>query len=145
MTRLRYVGHSENERSALLARRLQRYLPRGLTEKVLAQKDKLEGERKQVTIMFCDMKGFTPLTQKLGPEETFSLMDEVYEILIHKVHQYDGTVNELRGDGILALFGAPIALEDAPNRAIQASIAIHEEITEFNRRARSSGRNGLFL
>jgi ribosomal protein L40E len=85
---------------------IQRYLPKGLTEKILAQKDKIEGERRQVTIMFCDMKGFTPLTEMLGPDETFSLMDQVFEILIHKVHDYEGTVNELRGDGILALFGA---------------------------------------
>ena len=70
--------------------------------------------------MFVDMKGFTPLTEKLGPEETFGLMDQVFEILIHKVHEYEGTVNELRGDGILALFGAPIALEDAPQRAIRS-------------------------
>ncbi|MBU4373036.1 MAG: AAA family ATPase, partial [Euryarchaeota archaeon] len=118
-------------------KRIQRYLPKGLTEKVLAQKDKIEGERKQVTIMFCDMQGFTPLTEKLGPEDTFSLMDQVYEILIHKVHQYEGTVNELRGDGILALFGAPIALEDAPYQAIRASIAIHREIARFNEKQKS--------
>ncbi len=118
-------------------KRIQRYLPKGLTEKILSQKDKIEGERKQVTIMFCDMKGFTPLTEKLGSEDTFSFMDQVYEILIHKVHQYEGTVNELRGDGILALFGAPIALEDAPQRAIQASIAIHREIARFNEKQKS--------
>jgi class 3 adenylate cyclase len=112
-------------------------LPKGLSEKILSQKDKIEGERKQVTIMFCDMKGFTPLTEKLGSEDTFSFMDQVYEILIHKVHQYEGTVNELRGDGILALFGAPIALEDAPQRAIQASIAIHREIIRFNEKQKS--------
>ena len=117
--------------------KIQRYLPKGLTEKVLSQKDKIEGERKWVTIMFCDMKGFTPLTEKLGPEDTFSFMDQVYEILIHKVHQYEGTVNELRGDGILALFGAPIALEDAPYQAIRASIAIHREIIRFNEKQKS--------
>jgi hypothetical protein len=65
--------------------KIQRYLPKGLTEKVLSQKDKIEGERKQVTVMFCDMEGFTPLVEKLGPEEAYSLMDQVYEILIHQV------------------------------------------------------------
>lgn len=114
--------------------RLQRYLPEGLTEKILAQKNKLEGERKLVTIMFCDMKDFTPLAEKLGPEKTFALMDDVYEILIRKVHQFQGTVNELRGDGILALFGAPIAIENAPHCAVRASIAIHQEIGRFNSR-----------
>jgi len=117
--------------------KIQRYLPKGLTEKILAQKDKIEGERRHVTIMFCDMKGFTPLTEELGPENTFSLMDQVFEILIHKVHEYEGIVNELRGDGILALFGAPIALEDAPQRAIRAAIAIHREIAEFNKKLKS--------
>ncbi len=112
--------------------KIQRYLPSGLTEKILSQKDKIEGERKQVTIMFCDTKGYTPLTEKLGPEATFSFIDQVYEILIHKVYEYQGTVNELRGDGILALYGAPVALEDVPQRAIRSSLAIHREISKFN-------------
>jgi class 3 adenylate cyclase/predicted ATPase len=112
--------------------KIQRYLPDGLTEKILFQRDRIEGERRQITIMFCDMKGFTPLTEKLGPDETFSLVDQVFEILIHKVNDYQGTVNELRGDGILAFFGAPIALEDAPQRAIRSALAIHREMTKFN-------------
>jgi len=109
----------------------QRYLPGGLTEKVLAQRRKIEGERKQVTVMFCDMEGFTPLVAKAGPEEAYTIMDAVYEILIHKVHDYEGTVNEMTGDGIIALFGAPIALEDAPQRAIRSAYAIHREMTRF--------------
>jgi class 3 adenylate cyclase/tetratricopeptide (TPR) repeat protein len=114
--------------------KIQKYLPGGLTEKILSQRDRIEGERKQVTVMFCDMEGYTGLTEKLGPEEAYSLMDQVYEILIHKVHDYEGTVNELTGDGIMALFGAPIALEDAPQRAIRSALAIHREMTGFNDR-----------
>ncbi|MBW2204735.1 MAG: zinc ribbon domain-containing protein, partial [Deltaproteobacteria bacterium] len=79
--------------------KIQRYLPKGLTEKILAQRGKIEGERKQVTVMFCDMEGFTALVEKLGAEEAYSIMDQVYEILIHKVHDYEGTVNEMTGDG----------------------------------------------
>ena len=120
--------------------RIQRYLPEGLTKKILAQKDRIEGERRQVTIMFCDMKGFTPLTHKLGPEETFVLMERVLEIMILKVHQYEGTVNEIRGDGILALFGALDALEDAPQRAIRASVAIHKGIADFNEKMKDEHR-----
>jgi len=90
--------------------KIQRYLPKGLTEKILAQKDRIEGERKQVTVMFCDMEGFTPFTERLGPEEAYGIMDQIYELLIHKVHDYEGTVNEMTGDGIMALFGSPIAL-----------------------------------
>jgi len=117
--------------------KLQRYLPKGLTEKILSQRDKIEGERKQVTVMFCDMEGFTPLVEKLGPEEAYSIMDQVYEILIHKVHDYEGTVNEMTGDGIMALFGAPIALEDAPQRAIRSALAIHREINKFSDQLKS--------
>jgi class 3 adenylate cyclase/tetratricopeptide (TPR) repeat protein len=111
--------------------KIQRYLPKGLSEKILAQRDRIEGERKQVTVMFCDLEGFTPLTERLGPEESYGIMDQVYEILIHKVHDYEGTVNEMTGDGIMALFGAPIALEDAPQRAIRSSLAIHREMAKF--------------
>jgi len=114
--------------------KIQRYLPKDLTQKILSQRDKIEGERKQVTVMFCDMEGYTSLTEKLGSEETYSLMDQVYEILIHKVHDYEGTVNELTGDGIMALFGAPISLEDAPQRAIRSALAIHQEINKFSDR-----------
>ena len=112
--------------------KIQRYLPEGITEKILAQKDRIEGEHKQVTVMFCDMEGFTWLSERLGPEEAYSIMDEIYEILIHKVHDYEGTVNEMTGDGIMALFGAPIALEDAPQRAIRSADSIHREIAKFN-------------
>ena len=116
--------------------KIQRYLPRGLTEKILAQRDKIVGERKQVTVMFCDMEGFTSLSEKLGPEAMYTLMDQVYEILIHKVHDFEGTVNEMTGDGIMALFGAPITLEEAPQRAIRSAMAIHKEMGIFSDKMR---------
>ncbi len=112
--------------------RLQKYLPEGLTQKILSSRDKISGERRHVTMMFVDMKGFTAISDALGPEETFSLMDEFYEVLIQKVHTFQGTVMELRGDGILAFFGAPVACEDAPAKAIRAALAIQEGMTEFN-------------
>lgn len=112
--------------------KIQRFLPKGVTEKVISQKGNIEGERKQVTVMFCDLEGFTPLVEKLGPEEAYNMMDQIYEILIHKVHEYEGTVNEMTGDGVMALFGAPIALEDAPQRAIRSAMSIHRELVKFN-------------
>jgi class 3 adenylate cyclase/tetratricopeptide (TPR) repeat protein len=112
--------------------KIQRYLPKGLTEKILSQKDRIEGERKQVTVMFCDMEGFTSLSERIGSEEVYAIMDKVYEIMIHKVHDYEGTVNEMTGDGIMALFGAPVALEDASQRAIRSSLAIHREMAKFS-------------
>jgi class 3 adenylate cyclase len=121
--------------------KIQKYLPEGLTEKILSQRDKIEGERKQVTVMFCDMEGFTSLAEKLGPEEAYTVMDQVYEILIHKVHDYEGTVNEFTGDGIMALFGAPIALEDAPQRAIRSAYAIHREMTKFSDKIKQEKEN----
>jgi class 3 adenylate cyclase/tetratricopeptide (TPR) repeat protein len=122
--------------------KIQRYLPKGLTEKILSQRDKIEGERKQVTVMFCDMEGFTQLSERLGPEEAYSIMDQIYEILIHKVHDYEGTVNEMTGDGIMALFGAPIALEDAPQRSIRSALAIHREMARFSDRIKQE-RKGI--
>ena len=112
--------------------KIQRYLPKGITEKILSQRNKIEGERKQVTVMFCDLVGFTSLVENLGPEDAYNMMDQIYEILIHKVHDYEGTVNEMTGDGVMALFGAPVALEDAPQRAIRSSLAIHREMTKFS-------------
>ena len=114
--------------------KIQKYLPEGLTEKILSQRDRIEGEKKQVTVMFCDMEGYTSLSEELEPESVYTLMDEVYETLIHKVNDFGGTVNELTGDGVMALFGAPIALEDAPQRAIRAAMAIHREMTVFSDR-----------
>jgi len=112
--------------------KIQKYLPKGLSEKILSQKDRIEGERRHVTVMFCDMEGFTQLTEKLGPDDAYTIMDQVYEILIHKVHDFEGTVNEMTGDGIMALYGAPIALEDAPQRAIRSSLSIHREMAKFS-------------
>jgi len=117
--------------------KIQRYLPGGLTEKILAQRDKIEGERRQVTVMFCDMKESTPLSEKIGHEKIYSIMDEVFEILIHKVLDYGGIVNKMTGDGIMALFGAPIALEHAPQRAIRSALAIHREMTRLSNRLKS--------
>ncbi|MGD9280092.1 MAG: adenylate/guanylate cyclase domain-containing protein [Desulfobacterales bacterium] len=121
--------------------KIQKYLPKGLTEKILSQRNRIEGERKQVTVMFVDMEGFTQLSEKLGPEEAYSVMDQIYEILIHKVHDYEGTVNEFTGDGIMALFGAPIALEDAPQRAIRSAYAVHREMTRFNDKMKQEKAN----
>jgi class 3 adenylate cyclase len=116
--------------------KIQKYLPGNITEKILSQRTRIEGERKQVSVLFTDMAGYTTMSEKLDAEEVYGLMDQVYEILIHKVTEYGGTVNEFTGDGIMALFGAPIALEDAPQRAIRASLAIHREIVQFNERMR---------
>ncbi len=119
--------------------KIQRYLPQGLTQKILSQRDRIEGERRHVTVMFCDMEGFTPLVDRLGAEAIYTIMGQIYEILIEQVHDYEGTINEMTGDGIMALFGAPIALEEAPQRAIWAAHSIHREIAVFNRKREGLG------
>jgi len=124
-------------------RNIQKYLPEGLREKILSQKDRIEGERKQITVMFADMEGFTGLLDQLGIEDAYSVMDKVYEILIRKVHDYEGVVNEMTGDGIMALFGAPIAMEDAPQKAIRTAYAIHKEMAKFSERMKS--KQGLAI
>ena len=112
--------------------KIQKYLPKGIAEKILAQKGRIEGERKQVTVMFCDLVGFTSISQNLDLEEIYPIMDKIHEILIHKVHDYEGVVNKMIGDGIMALFGAPLALEDAPQRAIRSAFSIHREIAKYS-------------
>ncbi|UCG83732.1 MAG: zinc ribbon domain-containing protein, partial [Dehalococcoidia bacterium] len=121
--------------------KIQRYLPDGLTEKILSQRGKIEGERKQVTVMFCDAEGFSLLSERLGPEKVYAIMDEVFETLIHKVHEYGGTVNKMTGDGVMALFGAPIALEDAPQRAIRSALAIQRDISRLSDRKKEETGN----
>jgi class 3 adenylate cyclase/tetratricopeptide (TPR) repeat protein len=120
----------------------RRLVPEALAARALADCDALPGERRHVTVLFCDMAGFTRLTEAIGSEAAYSMMDRIYEILIRKVYEYEGTVNELTGDGIMALFGAPVALEDAPQRAIRSAIAIHREMARFSEVIRAE-REGM--
>ncbi len=87
-----------------------------------------DGHRRQVTILFADMKGYTPMAERLGEEAIYELMGRVYELMTAVVHRHEGTVQELTGDGILALFGAPVALEDAPLKACRAALEIQERM-----------------
>jgi class 3 adenylate cyclase len=111
---------------------LQRYLPAHLADKILANRGRLAGERKLVTVLFADIAGYTALSARVGEEALFALMDELYELLIHEVHRYEGTVNELTGDGLVAFFGAPLAVEQAPQRAVRAALALHEAVTQLS-------------
>ena len=93
------------------------YTPRHLAEKILTSKTALEGERKQVTVLFADLKGSMELLADRDPEEARKLLDPVLERMMEAVHHYEGTVNQVMGDGIMALFGAPLAHEDHAVRA----------------------------
>jgi class 3 adenylate cyclase/tetratricopeptide (TPR) repeat protein len=100
------------------------YTPPHLTEKILAARPVLEGERKQVTVLFADLKDSTELIKELDPEATQQLLDPVIHRMMDAVHRYEGTVNQVLGDGIMALFGAPVAHEDHALRACYAALAM---------------------
>jgi len=102
------------------------YTPKHLAERILTSRTALEGERKQVTVLFADLQNFTGLSEQLDPEELHDLMNRLFEIMLAEVHRYEGTVNQFTGDGIMALFGAPLALEDHAARAVEAALAIQE-------------------
>ena len=100
------------------------YTPHHLAEKILTSKVALEGERKQVTVLFADLKSSMELLADRDPEEARQLLDPVLERMMAAVHRYEGTVNQVMGDGIMALFGAPIAHEDHAVRACYAALAM---------------------
>ena len=107
------------------------YTPVYLAEKILHSKTALEGERKQVTVLFADLKGSMELLADRDPEEARQLLDPVLERMMAAVHRYEGTVNQVMGDGIMALFGAPIAHEDHAVRACYAALAMQEAIGRY--------------
>jgi class 3 adenylate cyclase len=102
------------------------YTPRHLAEKILTSRSAIEGERKQVTVMFTDVSGFTAMSERLDPEEVHAIMDRAFEVILAAVHEYEGTINQFLGDGVMALFGAPIAHEDHAGRALRAALAIQQ-------------------
>jgi class 3 adenylate cyclase/tetratricopeptide (TPR) repeat protein len=109
------------------------YTPKHLAEKILTSRAALEGERKQVTVLFVDVSGFTSLSERLDPEEIHRLMRRAFDLMLAEVHRYEGTVNQFLGDGIMALFGAPIAHEDHARRAVHAALGIARVLDEYRR------------
>jgi class 3 adenylate cyclase len=109
----------------------QVYTPKHLAEKILTSKGALEGERKQVTVLFADMKGSMELLADRDPEEARKLLDPVIEHMMEAVHRYEGTVSNLMGDGIMALFGAPLAHEDHAVRACYAALRMEESVKSY--------------
>ena len=107
------------------------YTPRHLAEKILGSRHALTGERKQVTVLFADVQGSMELAERLDPEQWHRVMDGFFAILSDGVHRYEGTVNQYTGDGIMALFGAPLALEDHAQRACHAALHLREELRRY--------------
>ena len=104
------------------------YTPKHLADKILASKSALEGERKQVSVLFADVKGSLELAESVDPEEWHRILERFFQILAEGVHRYEGTINQYTGDGIMALFGAPIAHEDHAQRACYAALHLRDAL-----------------
>ena len=114
----------------------QSYTPKHLADKILNTRSALEGERKLVTVLFADVAGFTSLSEKLEPEEVHQIMEGCLRILMDEIHQYEGTINQFTGDGVMALFGAPLAHEDHAQRACYAALAIQKDLAEYSEKVK---------
>jgi len=107
------------------------YTPKHLAEKILTSRSALEGERKQVTVLFADVKGSMELLADRDAEEARKILDPVLEHMMEAVHRSEGTVNQVMGDGIMALFGAPLAHEDHAVRACYAALRMQESVAQY--------------
>ncbi len=112
--------------------------PRHLADRILQSRQGLEGERKQVTVLFADMKGSMELLAERDPEDARKLLDPVLERMMDAVHHYEGTVNQVMGDGIMALFGAPLAHEDHAVRACFAALRMQEQVRSITEEVRAT-------
>ena len=90
----------------------QSYTPKHLVDKIITARSSIEGERKLVTVFFADVANYTSISEKLDPEEVHQIMYGAFKILMDEIHKYEGTINQFTGDGVMALFGAPVAHED---------------------------------
>ena len=114
------------------------YTPEHLARRIRTSQSVIEGERRHVTVLFTDVVGFTTLAEPTDPEAVHGIMNRCIEVVLEQVHRYEGTVNQFTGDGAMALFGAPVALEDAPRRAVAASLAIHRALEPLRREVREA-------
>lgn len=123
--------------------KIQSYTPRHLAEKILTSRSALEGERRQVTVLFADVANFTTLAEKLDPEVVHEIIDRCFERITAEVHRLEGTINQYTGDGVMALFGAPIAHEDGPRRAVHAALGIQRALRGYGQELQA--QRGLSL
>ncbi len=111
----------------------QSYTPKYLADKILTTRSSLEGERKLVTVLFADVANYTSISEKIDPEEIHQIMDGCFKILMGEIHKSEGTINQFTGDGVMALFGAPIAHEDHAQRACHAGLSIQKAMQEYGK------------
>ena len=128
---LRRLDRATAQTIEIVAREPRTYTPKHLADKILQSKSALEGERKQVTVLFADIQGSMQLATQLDPERWHELLERYFAILTDAVHHFEGTVNQYTGDGIMALFGAPIAHEDHAQRACYAALRARDQLRVF--------------
>ena len=113
---------------------IRNYIPSDLARKILTAGKQIESERRLVTILFADVTGFTTMSEKLDPEEVSAVLNDCFSGLVSVVLQYEGTIDKFIGDGIMAIFGAPLAHENDPERAVRCALDMVAEIEHYNDR-----------
>src|SRR5438128_5804248 len=118
-------------RAPVAAPSIATYTRKHLADKILKSRAAVEGERRQVTVLFADVAGFTTLAERLDPEDVHRIINRCFELITAEVHRFEGTINQYTGDGVMALFGAPIAHEDSPRRAAHAALGIQRALRDY--------------
>jgi len=131
----------------MIKRAFTRYVAREVVEEILKDPERLvlTGERREVTVLFCDVRGFTPLSERLSPEEVVALLNDFYTLMIETTFKHDGTLDKFMGDAVMAIFGAPIAHPDHSARAVLTALAMREGIQGLNRRRAEEGKEGVAI
>jgi adenylate cyclase len=129
----------------MIKRAFTRYVAREVVEEVLKDPENmvLTGERREVTVLFCDIRGFTPLSERLSPEEVVALLNEFYTLTIETTFKHDGTLDKFLGDAVMSIFGAPIAHPDHALRALRTAIAMQAGVTGLNEKRATEGKEPI--
>lgn len=121
----------------------QSYTPKFLADKILTSRSSIEGERKLVTVLFADVSNFTGISEKLDPEEVHQIMDGCFKILMDEIHRHEGTINQFTGDGVMALFGAPLAQEEHAQKACHTALSIQRSLSKYAEKITKDYRVGF--
>lgn len=129
----------------MIKRAFTRYVAREVVEEILKNPEKmvLTGERREVTVLFCDVRGFTPMSERMSPEDVVLLLNDFYNLMIETTFKHDGTLDKFLGDAVMAVFGAPIAHPDHSARAIRTALAMQEGIGGLNERRTQQGKEPI--
>src|SRR5260370_538822 len=129
----------------MVKRALPGYVAREVVEEILTNPENmaLTGERREVTVLFCDVRGFTPLSERLSPEEVVLLLNDFYNLMIETTFKHDGTLDKFLGDAVMAVFGAPLAHPDHSARAIRTPLAMQEGVVGLNERGARDGKEPI--